>query len=83
MNKTEFYNKYGKVQVKFSGYYKYCFVYDATLADGKRLVVWYGGDSDSIYKHDVTADNPVTVECLVPYAGYVYDGVMIVEEYYE
>jgi hypothetical protein len=83
LDKNEFYAKYGDVKVKFSGYYKYVFTYDAVLPNRLRLVVWYGGDSGEIYKHDVTANEYRSVRSLCPYAGYIYDGEEIVEEFDE
>ena len=83
LDKNEFYTKYGDVEVKFSGYYKYVFTYDAVLPSGQRLRVWYGGDSGEIYKHDVTADEYRSVRSLCPYAGYIHSGEEIVEEFYE
>jgi hypothetical protein len=73
MTRNEFYEKYGDVKVKFSGYYKYTFTYTGNLPDGGRISVDYGGNADQIYRHDVIADCKKTVYSLRPYAGSAYD----------
>jgi hypothetical protein len=74
MSREEFYDKYGSVQVAFISYYKFTFTYAATLPDGKQLTVSYGGNSDQIYRHEVSPDRVETVRELQPYSGAVYDG---------
>ena len=83
MTRAEFYAKYGDVEVTFSDYYKYTFTYAATLPDGKRLTVGYGGNSDEIYRHEVAANGVETVNGLQPYTGTVYEGTEEVEGFYE
>lgn len=83
ITKAEFYDKYGDVLVQFSGYYKYAFSYKATLPDGKRIVVDYGGNTGDIYRHDVSPEGLQAIRNLDPYAGTVYEGTKIVEEFYE
>ena len=83
MTRADFYSKYGDVQVTFSSYYKYTFTYSATLPDGRRLTVGYGGDSDEIYRHEVARDDLEVVKQLQPYAGAVYEGTDVVEEFYD
>jgi len=83
ISRDDFYAKYGDVQVTFRSYYKYTFVYDTTLPDGKRLTVCYGGDSDSIYRHEVVSAGVDTVNLLQPYSGAVYEGTEEVEGFYD
>ena len=83
MTRAEFYAKYGDVQVTFSSYYKYTFTYAATLPDGKRLTVGYGGNSDEIYRHEVSASCAETVSSLQPFTGAVYAGTDEVEGFYD
>ena len=83
LTRAEFYAKYGDVEVTFSDYYKYTFTYAATLPDGKRLTVGYGGNSDEIYRHEVAANGVETVSGLQPYTGTVYEGTEEVEGFYE
>jgi hypothetical protein len=83
MTRAEFCEKYGDVPVKFSSYYKYTFTYSTTLPDGKRLVVSYGGCSDDIYRHEVSADSLETINSLQPCQGFVYDGDVEVEGFYD
>lgn len=80
---SEFFRKYGTVEVKFSSYYKYTFTYHAILADGKRLIAQIGGDSSEIYKLEVTADTKIPVNNLSLVFGAVYDGNKMVESFSE
>lgn len=83
MTRADFYEKYGDVEVVFTSYYKYTFTYVATLPDGKRLTVGYGGNHDDIYRFDVSANKPVSVSQLQPYMGSVYQGTEEVEGFYD
>jgi len=83
MTRAEFYAKYGDVEVTFSSYYKYTFTYAATLPDGKRLTVGYGGNSDEIYRHEVATGCAEKVSSLEPYTGAVYEGTEEVEGFYD
>lgn len=83
MTREEFYDKYGHVQVTFSSYYKYTFTYAATLPDGKRMTVFYGGNSDEIYRHEVASDGIEYVSGLRPYGGIVYEGTEEVESFHD
>ena len=83
MTREEFYAKYGDVEVTFSSYYKFAFTYAAILPDGKRLTVGFGGNSDDIYRHEVTATGVENVSQLEPYTGAVFDGTEEVESFYD
>lgn len=83
MTRKEFYAKYGEVEVVFTNYCKFTFFYDAVLPDNRRLSVYYGGDSDEIYRHEVGVDEPIKIKDLRPYAGYVYDGPNEIESFYD
>jgi hypothetical protein len=83
MTREEFYAKYGDVKVTFSSYYKYKFTYEATLPDGKRLIVGFGGDHIQIYRHSVSAGEFETVRQLQPYTGEVYEGATEVEGFHD
>ena len=72
VSKEEFLEKYGNVEVVFSFYYKYSFVFEATLAHGKTLYVSVGGDGDDIYRLEVD-NKPITVRALNPRAGSATD----------
>ena len=82
MTKQEFYEKYGSVKVKFTDYYKYTFTYAADLTDGRRLTCGYGGNSDKIYRHELSADGEVTISSLKPYEGMVYENGKATEIFY-
>jgi len=83
MTRAEFYAKYGDVEVTFSSYYKFTFTYAATLPDGKRLAVGFGGNSDEIYRHEVATSCVEKVSILQPYTGTVYEGTEEVEGFYD
>ena len=83
MTRSEFYNKYGDVEVTFSSYYKYTFNYTAVLVDGKLLTVGYGGSSDQIYRYNAYAGQTVKVKDLQPYNGSVYKDTEEVESFYD
>ena len=83
MTREEFYKKYGAVEVAFSSYYKYTFCYSATLPNGRRLAVKYGGNSEEIYRHSIVAGDAEEVGVLQPCAGTVYEGEKIIEGFYD
>jgi hypothetical protein len=83
MTRTEFYEKYGEVKVKFCSYYKYSFTYTADLVDGSRLTCGYGGNSDDIYRHRVDVDEEVTINELCPDSGSVHNDDVEVESFYD
>ena len=83
MTRQEFYEKYGDVRVKFLNYYKFTFTYTATLGDGKKLTVGYGGNSDEIYRHEISNDGEISVSSLEPYMGSVYDDGNEIEGFYD
>ena len=83
MTRAEFYAKYGDVEVTFSSYYKYTFTYAASLPDGKRLTVGYGGNSDDIYRLEVSTSCAEKVSSLQPHTGAVYEGTEEVEGFYD
>ncbi|MDQ7996109.1 MAG: hypothetical protein AAGC76_09670 [Luteibacter sp.] len=70
MTRDEFMAKHGHVVVKFRSYYKYTFVYEATLPDGSTLTAYYGGNSGEI---EVSADSEEALYSLCPYACEVTD----------
>ena len=87
LTRAEFYEKYGKCVVKFSGYYKYTFTYTGifTLENGDevRVVVGYGGNSHEIYRHSVYNDAGEVIETLQPYSGEVYKDGKIADSFYD
>jgi hypothetical protein len=83
MTQQQFLDKYGDVEVTFSHYYKFTFTYAATLPDGSRLTVGVGGNSDDIYRFEVSNNEVATVCNLNPYQGSVYCDNREVEGFYE
>ncbi len=83
MTRAEFYKKYGEVEVTFRSYYKYVFVYEATLPDGSCLSVSYGGDSDTVYHHEASNTGKERVGSLQPFSGSVYKDSEEVEGFYD
>jgi len=82
MTKSEFYEKYGDVEVTFVGYYKYTFDYVSTLSDGNTLYCQYGGDADDIYRFDVDT-LPITIKSLQPNFARISKDQVEVEYYKE
>lgn len=82
MTESDFLEKYGDVKVKFHSYYKYSFNFMGTLEDGSTITVSVGGNSDDIYRFNVTADEEITVDSLYPYAGEVIKDCKTVEDFY-
>jgi hypothetical protein len=72
MTRSEFYAKYGDVVVTPDHYYKFTFSYRGTLENGDVIEVDYGGNSDQIYRFDVSVRDTIKVSQLEPYAGRVY-----------
>ena len=82
MTKSEFYEKYGDVEVTFVGYSKNNYSYHATLPDGNILCCEYGGwwVANDLYRHNV---NPRTINNLQPHSARVYKNKLEVESYRE
>lgn len=68
MTREEFYEKYKDVKFFFSSYYKYTFTFIGEY-NGKEVSVGVGGSSDEIYRFEVCADSPETIESLQPFEG--------------
>ncbi len=83
MTQDEFFEKYGSVQVCFDSYHKYSFTYKASLDDGSMLTCSVGGNSDDIYRHEVSASKSESVVSLMPYCGSVYNGATLVGDFYD
>lgn len=83
MTREEFYEKYGDVKVTFASYYKFTFYYNATLPDGSVLSVGFGGNSDEIYRCEVTSGEVVTVAALCPFMGSVRKDGKEIEGFYD
>lgn len=73
-DESKFLEKYGKVVVKFSSYYKYVFNYKATLPNGDIIFAQVGGDVNSIYKNEVCNDDETSIEDLYAFAAEVRKG---------
>lgn len=79
LTEEEFQEKYGEVEVKFSSYYKFTFVFRGYF-EGKLVQVNVGGGSEDIYRLDVKADEPVKVNSLgISYAAVFENGKVIDE----
>lgn len=65
MNKEEFLSKYLIQKVKFEGYYKYTFYFVGKAESGEEITIWIGGDTESIYRLDIDADETYTINHFV------------------
>lgn len=62
ISKEKFVELYGDVKVKFQSYWKYTFLFYGETLNGEKVSVNYGGNSDDIYKFDVTADLEISLK---------------------
>ncbi len=62
MTPKEVINEYGEVNLSFSSYYKYSFTFSGTAKDGAKIVGSFGGDSDDIYRLEVSASDEIRVK---------------------
>ena len=88
MNKLtleEFLVLYGDIKVKFNSYYKYSFTFKGTTVEGNNIFISVGGDHDSIYRFELSADREMGIMDLEPTFGWVKDsdGNTIVELEYQ
>lgn len=83
MTKQEFFDKYGDVVVSFSSYYKYVFYYKADLPDGTLIHVSVGGNSEDIYRFDISSEDRQEIRVLDPYAGNVRREGVRIESFYD
>lgn len=83
MNKIEFMEKYKDVEFTFASYYKYTFTFEGVTEDGKTVVLSCGGDSSDIYRYEVVAGLKESIHGLDPYSGEAYEGVKVVDSFYE
>jgi len=72
ISKDEFIKKHGDVVLTFNSYYKYTFTYSATLEDGRSLIANIGGNSDDIYRLDVSNNEQIKLANLDPHSAYLY-----------
>lgn len=68
MNKQEFIEKYGEIEVTFSSYFKYVFYFRAILPNDHDLLVYIGGKPEYIYRTEVNG-NPIKIVDLDAEAG--------------
>ena len=54
MSREEVLDKYGDIQLKFSYYYKYTFIYKAVTDVGTIIIAYVGGCGDEIYRMDLS-----------------------------
>lgn len=57
MTWEEVVEKYGKLELRFSSYYKYVFTYSVDAPDGAIISASFGGDVDDIYTARVNAED--------------------------
>ena len=62
LTNEEVINKYSKVQLKFSSYYKYSFSFKGMAPDGVEILASYGGNAGDIYRYRVESNTQETLE---------------------
>ena len=80
LTKEQVMERYGKVPLKFSSYFKYAFAYAGIAPDGAKVGAVYGGSSDDIYRYDVRVDSTITLEDAWMFANVTKDGKEIWSE---
>lgn len=83
MTRDDFIDEYGDVAVTFSSYYKFTFTFAGSLENGDKITVDVGGNSDEIYRFEVSPDQVRSVAELDPYAGSVWHDGEEVEGFYD
>ena len=68
MTREEFYEKYKDVDFYFSSYYKYTFNFVGEY-QGECISIGVGGQSDDIYRFEVSAGCKERIESLRPCEG--------------
>ena len=72
MTRQEFYDKYKEVDFTFKSYYKYTFTFVGEY-EGKAVTIGVGGESDDVYRFEVTVGCNGSIESLQPYEGMCGD----------
>ncbi len=73
LKKEEFLKQFGDVSVKFSNYYKYTFYFKGVDEGGRLITVSIGGDSEDIYRLEVSSDDEDKVSEFDIEHGHVRD----------
>lgn len=56
IEKDPFIEKYGRIPLNFSSYYKFSFSFKGRASDGIEIYASMGGQADDIYRYEVSAD---------------------------
>lgn len=86
LSKQEFMEKYGHIIVEFSYYNKFVFTYtNPRIAQtGGSIEINVGGNSDEMYREEVSASEIMIVNALSPFSGVAYDvDENVVDEFYD
>lgn len=72
----EFMNEFGNFPVLLTSYFKFQFGYSGQM-DNRKLYLYVGGDSDTIYEFEPIINAPTPVKDLIDNPGiqyaYIYD----------
>lgn len=79
-SKQDFISMYGGAKMVFCSYYKYTFTFKGVLPSGDDIWCSVGGDSDDIYRLEVTLD-PTPLESLDPDRAWVRRDGNTTDEY--
>lgn len=80
LTQEQFFQKYGTLEVEFSSYYKFAFLFSAEHGNA-HVTVKVGGDSESIYRLDVVAGVKISINELQPSSGWVTENGQEIEEF--
>jgi hypothetical protein len=83
LTQNEFISKYCLDKVNFYSYFNYIFIFEGVTTDGCRITVSVGGQSDDIYRMEVSNDMEYTIGAIYPFAGSIYKDGVLIEGFYE
>lgn len=80
LSQEQFFQKYGELEVEFSSYYKFAFLFTAKH-ENVQVTVRVGGESESIYALSVEAGAKISINELQPSSGWVEENGQEIEEF--
>ena len=85
LTEEEMFEKYGDIELNFSHYHKYNFIYVGDDGAGKSFTAHIGGNSDEVYNLEVSCDDVCSINSLYPIHLDVRDELTgeVIEYYHE
>lgn len=85
LTEQEMFDKYGNIELNFSHYHKYKFIYVGDDGVSKTFTAYIGGNADEIYNLEVSCDDICSISGLYPIHLDVRDALTgeVIEYYSE